>query len=566
MIAGWIVYCLVVSTLLATAAATADALMTRRGYAGRWVWIITIVATLATPAIAFVWQQRTPDPIAGAGEARFGDVFDRVRQRERTRPRAVTDVVVARIPRPRAPQIDADRAAIFAVIACIIVATVRVGVDSVLLFRERRRWARKLVDGQAVLLSEQLGPAIVGLIEPTIVLPGWAAELPDDDRHLVLAHEREHVRARDGLLASAGLLGVLCMPWSPALWWAFRRLRIAIEVDCDRRVLRSFPDVGRYGRLLVDVAQRASGESSLAITGFSERAGPLARRIRAMTLLRPPERARSSRAVNALTGTTCACATLAALAVLPPAAPARELPQYSRSVTLLLPKGVADSIVSSDPNKSPRLEIRVIAAAQNLPAAFEADSVTDSRDGLPPAGRCREWLRDPRTGVRIRRVSSTAATTNVVQRGDTAWTRVTSMGFYRVETPGAYGVADGQLLRVGCGAANGRLIAGQRQQSNALSDLESSDDDRARKIGAAVTRAIGFKTDAVELFSGRLNIVITDEHWMDDPKRDVLPRVKQAWAAAREVVAPAAMPETLAFSIRARAMSLTRYYYSSHAK
>src|SRR6185503_8012283 len=104
----------------------------------------------------------------------------------------------------------------------------------------------------------------------------------------------------------------------------------------------------------------------------------------------------------------------------------------------------------------------------------------------------------------------------VVQREDTAWTRVSSVGLYRVETPGAYGVAEGQLLRVGCGAVNHLVVAGQLSQSKALSDLESPNDDRARRIGEAVRRIVGMKADAVELYGGRLNVVVTNKRWMNE--------------------------------------------------
>ena len=34
-------------------------------------------------------------------------------------------------------------------------------------------------------------------------------------------------------------MAVVLMPWNLPLWWQWRRLRFAIEVDCDARVLAS---------------------------------------------------------------------------------------------------------------------------------------------------------------------------------------------------------------------------------------------------------------------------------------------------------------------------------------
>jgi TonB family protein len=61
-----------------------------------------------------------------------------------------------------------------------------------------------------------------------------------------------------------------------------RRLRDAVEVDCDRRVLRRRPDPASYGESLISVAARASG-ASLGLAAFTEHPGALERRILAMT-------------------------------------------------------------------------------------------------------------------------------------------------------------------------------------------------------------------------------------------------------------------------------------------
>jgi hypothetical protein len=66
------------------------------------------------------------------------------------------------------------------------------------------------------------------------------------------------------------------------LWWQWRRLRQAVETDCDRRVLRSQPDVRRYGRLLLEVADRTR-RHALPMAAFAESRSFLERRIRMMT-------------------------------------------------------------------------------------------------------------------------------------------------------------------------------------------------------------------------------------------------------------------------------------------
>jgi hypothetical protein len=102
-------------------------------------------------------------------------------------------------------------------------------------------------------------------------------------RALVLEHEREHLRAGDPRLLAAGLLCAVLMPWNPAVWWQLRRLRLAVEVDCDARVLRRRgADVRAYGSVLLEVGRRA-GRTRLPAAAFSEPASSLERRIRIMT-------------------------------------------------------------------------------------------------------------------------------------------------------------------------------------------------------------------------------------------------------------------------------------------
>src|SRR5262249_47224216 len=119
-----------------------------------------------------------------------------------------------------------------------------------LLARRRRRWVRVEVDGVPVLVSGDTGPAVVGLLRSCIVLPRWAVDADPEARRLVLEHEQEHVRAGDPRLIALALVAAALMPWNPAVWWQLRRLRLAVEVDCDARVLRRRGDVRAYGAVL----------------------------------------------------------------------------------------------------------------------------------------------------------------------------------------------------------------------------------------------------------------------------------------------------------------------------
>jgi TonB family protein len=71
------------------------------------------------------------------------------------------------------------------------------------------------------------------------------------------------------------------MPWNPVVWWQLKRLRAAIEVDCDARVLKSGADRVSYSEALLWVRQRSGGLPFGAIA-LTEPVSDLERRIRIM--------------------------------------------------------------------------------------------------------------------------------------------------------------------------------------------------------------------------------------------------------------------------------------------
>ena len=124
--------------------------------------------------------------------------------------------------------------------------------------RMRRDWPRLRVLGEEARLSPGRepahGPAVAGLLRPEIILPRWALGLPPADLRLVLRHEAEHRHARDPALLAVASLCLAAVPWNVPLWWQLRRLRDAVEMDCDARVLRSEGRRRPYAELLLRVA------------------------------------------------------------------------------------------------------------------------------------------------------------------------------------------------------------------------------------------------------------------------------------------------------------------------
>jgi TonB family protein len=158
----------------------------------------------------------------------------------------------------------------------------RLGLATRTLRRRRGSWRRGEVDGMEVHLAPDAGPAVVGVRSMSVVLPEWIFDLDKPLRAIVLRHEEEHRAARDPYLLFGAALAVALMPWNIALWLQIKRLRLAIELDCDARVLKSHPRPERYGMLLLTIAQRRSLVPSAFAPMLSEPASHLERRIAAM--------------------------------------------------------------------------------------------------------------------------------------------------------------------------------------------------------------------------------------------------------------------------------------------
>jgi hypothetical protein len=137
------------------------------------------------------------------------------------------------------------------------------------------------VDGRPVWVSTDTGPAVVGFLRTRIVLPEWVLVGRPANREIVLAHEEEHVRAGDPRLLLGALLVSVALPWNLGVWWMWRSLRRAVEIDCDLRVLARGVDPRAYSRLLVEVTERGTAHR-LTVAALSESSSFLERRVRLM--------------------------------------------------------------------------------------------------------------------------------------------------------------------------------------------------------------------------------------------------------------------------------------------
>lgn len=276
----WMIYAVAVGLLLTGVAALTQPLRRRRSGGGRWVWAAALVATAIIPLATTLWPAaervnvpaiaRLADPTVIAGES--------------------VEVTAEAPPLWSVWGPRVDRFAALGWGAATLVLLGYLGGSAFRLRQDLSRWPRRRLDGVVVRVGPVPGPAVVGVRSPEIVVPRWVLELSEEDRRLILAHERSHLEARDPLLMVGAWILAALTPWNPGSWMQLRRLRGSVEEDCDQRVVRGRPwaEARRYGELLVDVGERVAPGAPLAPAAFAEGGSHLERRLRTMFELYPP--------------------------------------------------------------------------------------------------------------------------------------------------------------------------------------------------------------------------------------------------------------------------------------
>lgn len=155
-------------------------------------------------------------------------------------------------------------------------------------YRRHRRHAGRAshatIAGTAVRVVDGFGPAVVGVRRPDIVVPSWLLDRPEAEQRLIVRHELSHMAVGDPLLLLAGCAALAAMPWNPAMWYLLGRLRLAIELDCDRRVLAAGARTRDYGAALIELTALLPRKvGGIGAPAFAYRPSHLERRLAAMT-------------------------------------------------------------------------------------------------------------------------------------------------------------------------------------------------------------------------------------------------------------------------------------------
>ncbi len=280
----WMAYAAVVSTLAGLAALALEPVARGRRAPTRFVWLGALAVSAALP-LATVALPRNGASTGSVTGAPVGlDVALVLRSLGRAAP-------------PLLQRLDGVLPVAWLTASGLMALALAGGLAR--LRARARGWTPvPMADGE-VLVSDDFGPASFGLSVPRVVLPRWALELSPGALSLVVEHEREHGRAGDARLLLAGALVVVAAPWNPVLWWQLGRMRAAVEMDCDERVLRRGASAAAYGATLLAMGCRGL-VTPLTVPGLTRARSLLERR---MTMI-----VRGSRKTGVLGTAAAVCA------------------------------------------------------------------------------------------------------------------------------------------------------------------------------------------------------------------------------------------------------------------
>ena len=269
MIAAWMLWSIGAGLLFLVAGLAMERLLNR---GRRWVWVAAGAGTVLLPAVRL---------FAGGG-ASEGAVW--------TGSVVALDPLVVTVPGDSVlHSLDNVLLMGWVVVSGLLVVAALAGAAR---FAWRRRgWEQGTLLGRKVLWTRDSGPAVVGLVTSRIVVPEWVAGAGRARQELVLAHEEEHLAAHDVQVRFLAALLLFACPWNPALWAQYHRLGLAVELDCDRRVMDRWPQRRRlYGDLLLRVGTGGRAIPAMAVAALAERRSLLEQRIRKLFSTAPEVR------------------------------------------------------------------------------------------------------------------------------------------------------------------------------------------------------------------------------------------------------------------------------------
>jgi TonB family protein len=251
------------------------------------------------------------------------------------------------------------------------------------------RAALRMSTADDVRTSAQVrSPATFGTI---ILLPADAHAWPADRLAAVLAHERAHVRSRDGLWSWLAQLHAAIFWLNPLAWWLPRRLGRLAETISDDAVVAARHDPVAYAALLLDFARHPNCRRvvmSVAESNVPERIERL--------LARTPPAAAMSRIVRWTAFALLIPGAMFAASTTRAAPPSRAVPPSApAAANAPLPGDVGVSILRT---VNPDDYYPAVALAQQVPGSVTVKATVDPMGQLVDVVVVKAQPADPQFG------------------------------------------------------------------------------------------------------------------------------------------------------------------------
>ncbi|WP_444936304.1 M23/M56 family metallopeptidase [Microbulbifer sp. JMSA004] len=115
---------------------------------------------------------------------------------------------------------------------------------------------------QVFITHSTITPFVMQLFSRKLVLPSYILSMNETERHLIIEHEIMHLKRLDPLLILIVHIFTCILWFNPFLGWMKSRFSWAIELGCDREVLKSCKrELHRvYAQAMIDTLRRNSSQ------------------------------------------------------------------------------------------------------------------------------------------------------------------------------------------------------------------------------------------------------------------------------------------------------------------
>ncbi len=278
-------------------------------------------------------------------------------------------------------------------LAGVTVVLIRFGAGMSRLVRLTRRARITTEDG--IRVSESIRtPMTWGAIRPVILLPAYTWNWSDEDREVVLRHERAHIARRDWLWQLFAQMMTALFWFHPLVWFAAARMRQEAEHAADDATLAAGVSAADYAERLMEVARQMRGATPVLAVAMVRRPA-LSARIGAIL---DAGRVRSGAGLRARAGVV-----VAAAALLLPLSAFQNRPVYHTGEDGVKAPSVVSRVDPSytDEAKTAKIQGTVgISAVVNAQGRAEDIQVIKSLDpGLDTnaVGAISQWVFNPGT-------------------------------------------------------------------------------------------------------------------------------------------------------------------------